>query len=154
MKSEFLSKRLTLNTAAFWTEVSNYQATYSDASTSATYLTNAAKVRSRGIEGEAQIKPTANLNLYGSVTYAETVYLSYPNAPCSYGLTANCGLTGATLPNASRWSAALGGEYSLPLPVHTRRSMENGFGPREPHPRATQRLDAARSLTTTPDGRW
>ena len=127
-KAAFFNKRLVINTAAFWTEIANYQATYADAATTTTYLTNAAKVRSRGAEVEAVVHVFAGLGLRGSTTYAETIYLSYPNAPCSFGRTASCALTGETLPSASRWAVSGGGEYRHALSFGGRRQIDGYVG--------------------------
>jgi len=111
---------VTLNGAAFWTEIQDFQSTFSDAARSLTYLTNAAKVRSRGGEIDLQADPFKGAWFYASATYADTVYLSYRNAPCPFGVpgvggTATCDLSGQSLPNAPRWAFAAGGEVARPL---------------------------------------
>ena len=114
------SPGITLNGAAFWTEIRDFQSTFSDAARSLTYLTNAAKVRSRGAEIDLQADPFKGVWFYASATYADTVYLSYRNAPCPFGIpglngTATCDLSGQSLPNAPRWALAAGGEVARPL---------------------------------------
>ena len=108
---------VTLNGAAFWTEVRDFQATFSDGVRSITYLTNAAKVRSRGGEIDLTANPARLISLYASGTYADTVYLSYPAAPCPFGVTGSttCDLSGQTLPNAPRWAISAGGEAGQPV---------------------------------------
>ena len=111
---------VTLNGAAFWTEIQDFQSTFSDAARSLTYLTNAAKVRSRGGEIDLQADPFKGAWFYASATYADTVYLSYRNAPCPFGVpgvggTATCDLSGQSLPNAPRWAFAAGGEVARPM---------------------------------------
>jgi len=111
---------LTLNGAAFWTEIADFQATFSDGARSLIYLTNAAKVRSRGAEVDLQATPAKGVSLYASGTYADTIYVSYPAAPCPFGTSGPnggtiCDLSGATLPNAPRWAIAAGGEAALPI---------------------------------------
>ncbi len=111
---------VTLNGAAFWTEIQDFQATFSDAQRSLTYLTNAAKVRSRGGEIDLQADPFKGAWFYASATYADTVYMSYKAAPCPFGTpglngTTTCDLSGQSLPNAPRWAFAAGGEIARPL---------------------------------------
>jgi len=111
---------LTVNGAAFWTEIADFQSTFSDGARSLIYLTNAAKVRSRGGEIDVQANPAKGTSLYLSGTYADTVYVSYPAAPCPFGTPSTiggniCDLSGATLPNAPRWAISAGGETSLPV---------------------------------------
>ncbi len=55
LKTTLFNRRLTLNSALFWSDISDYQATYSDPVRPGTsYLTNAAKARSRGFEVDAR----------------------------------------------------------------------------------------------------
>lgn len=109
---------VTMNAAAFWTEIRDFQATFSDGARSLTYLTNAAKVRSRGGEIDVKAAPAQGVSLYASATYADTVYVFYPAAPCPFGSTGVgniCDLSGQDLPNAPRWAVSTGGEIARPV---------------------------------------
>ncbi|MBO0749442.1 MAG: TonB-dependent receptor, partial [Porphyrobacter sp.] len=62
IKSQFWDRRITLNLAAFRTEISNYQATFSSNNASSLsvlrgYVANVPKVRSQGIEADFSLRP-------------------------------------------------------------------------------------------------
>ena len=63
LKSDWFEKRLTANLAAFWTEDDNYQTTQVNLINNVSSLTNAGKVRSRGVEADFQAQPTDSLSL-------------------------------------------------------------------------------------------
>lgn len=122
LKSEFLDRRLTINVAAFLTNVSNLQSTILDATTTPTrtYIGNVGKVRSKGIEAEIRARPFEGLNLYASGTYNPTKYIDYTNAACPFellppGVVRTCDLSGRQLPAAPRYAASAGGDLTLPL---------------------------------------
>ncbi|USI72432.1 TonB-dependent receptor [Sphingomonas morindae] len=135
LKSQWFDKRLTLNLAAFWTDVHNYQATVTNGQLGVLrgYLANAGLVRTRGVELEAAARPSTRLSLYANGSFTDARYVHFRDAPCppelsggSSGATASppgtpggvspaaCDISGQWLPGVSRWSAAYGGEYSLP----------------------------------------
>lgn len=114
IKSRLLDRRVTLNVAAFQTRITDYQTTILDASRSATYLQNAGKVQSRGLEAEAWARPVAGLSLRAGATYVKAKFLSFRNAPCPieyFGLQTLCDLSGTRLPGAPKWSVSLGADY-------------------------------------------
>jgi iron complex outermembrane receptor protein len=113
LKSAWFDKRLTANLALFWTEDSNYQTTQVNLVNGVSSLTNAGKVRSRGVEVDLQAQPIDDLSLYASATYDDASYLSYKNAPCPIEVrtTGVCDLSGLRLPGPSLWAVSAGGEY-------------------------------------------
>lgn len=116
LKSSLLDQRLLLNANLFWTEVSGYQATAYDMSTRTQYLTNAGEVRSRGAELEAHWQASRNFTLNANLAYNDVRYTAYRNATCAPEIsfvtpTNSCDLTGATVPNASKWIANVNGHY-------------------------------------------
>ncbi|MBU3077058.1 TonB-dependent receptor [Sphingomonas quercus] len=138
LKTQFLDRRATLNLAAFWTEISDYQAnvTNNQVGVLRGYLANANKVRVRGIEADFQARATRRLNVYASGAFTDHEYVKFTDAPCPPELAggatagagqtpgapgvpgglspANCDISGQWLPGISKWSFSYGGEYHLP----------------------------------------
>jgi iron complex outermembrane receptor protein len=119
-KSQFFNRALTFNVAAYYTEVSDYQANVVDAGPGAIrgYLANIESVEVQGVELEARFNPTQTFTAYGTLAWTDGVYASFPNAPCPLELqsssTSVCDISGARLPGVSEWVASLGGEYRVP----------------------------------------
>src|SRR5690606_31133750 len=84
VKSQFWDRRVTLNAAAYWTEVDNYQAAISEqigtTSSFVRYISNIPGVRSRGVEVDLTVAPTRNVRLTASAAYNDAVYKDYTNA--------------------------------------------------------------------------
>lgn len=120
-KSEWFDKRLRFNVALFWEDVKNYQSTavwYNSASgTSISYLANVGKVRSRGVEFDAQALPIQGLTLTAAGAFTDAKYLSYENAPCvlEYSNLSTCDASGKIIPGAPRWAGFVGAEYEWPI---------------------------------------
>ncbi|WP_354292285.1 TonB-dependent receptor [Sphingomonas sp. PvP055] len=122
IKSQFFDRAVTLNLAGYWTEVANYQTTIVQqligTNTYINYIANIPKVRSRGFEGDAAWRVSPHVSFTGSVAYTDAVYANYPNGPAPVE-TLNQGavqdMTGKPLAGVPKWSAALGGDGSIPL---------------------------------------
>ena len=129
LKTSWAGGKLTANLAGFWTDVSDYQTTIADTApdrNNISYFTNVGKVRTRGIEADLQASPAPWLSLYGSGTYTDAKYVSYPNAPCpieTTGVTFS-DLSGARLPRVSKWAFSVGGEAKAPVGNHWGHDME------------------------------
>jgi iron complex outermembrane receptor protein len=139
LKTQFLDRRVTLNLAAFWTDISDYQATVNNNAINVIrgYLANAGKVRSRGFEFDSSFRPSERFNLYVNGAYTDAKYVKFTNAPCPPELSggtatapggvtdpagtaggrspAYCDISGQRLPGISKWSLSFGGEYNLPV---------------------------------------
>ena len=137
LKTQFLDRRLTLNLAAFWTEIGDYQATVNNGQLTVIrgYLANADKVRSRGFEFDASYRPSKRLNLYVNGAYTDAIYQRFTNAPCPPELSGGtvttgtpgaagvpgalspvaCDISGQRLPGISKYALAYGGEYNVPV---------------------------------------
>jgi len=116
MKSSWFDQKLTANAALFVMVDHNY-ITYQSSTIGAvtsTYLANAKRANSRGVEVDLRAQPTEELSIYGSLTYDDTYYGSYSNAACPLEITgqASCNLTGKPLANTPRWTFVTGGEYT------------------------------------------
>jgi iron complex outermembrane receptor protein len=139
LKTQFLDRRLTLNLAGFWTDVSDYQATVNNNAINVIrgYLANAGKVRSRGVEFDSSFRPSKRLSVYVSSAFTDAKYVDFKNAPCPPELSggtatapggvtdpagtpggrspAFCDISGQRLPGISKWSFSYGGEYNVPV---------------------------------------
>jgi len=145
LKTQFLDRRLTLNLAGFWTDITDYQATVNNNAINVIrgYLANAGKVRSRGFEFDTSFRPTKQLSLYVNGAFTDAKYVKFNNAPCppelaggtALPLDANgnivgtpspagtpggssrpfCDISGQRLPGISKWSFSFGGEYNVPV---------------------------------------
>jgi iron complex outermembrane receptor protein len=138
LKTQLLNRAATVNIAAFWTDIYDYQATVTNGQLGVLrgYLANAGQVRTRGVEIDAAYRPTSRLNLYANGAFTDAKYVRFTDAPCppelSGGTTAaagqtpsaagtpggispaNCDISGQALPGVSKWSFSYGGEYDLP----------------------------------------
>jgi iron complex outermembrane recepter protein len=138
LKTQFLDRRATLNLAAFWTTIEDYQATVTNGQLGVLrgYLANADKVRVRGLEADFSIRPARGLSLYLSGAFTDHEYVRFVDAPCPPELAggpaatganpasppgtpggfspANCDISGQWLPGISKWAFSFGGEYGLP----------------------------------------
>jgi iron complex outermembrane receptor protein len=116
-KTAFFDHRLILNADLFWENDTNYQANLYNSALGKQYLSNVPKVRSQGVEIDAQAQPINHVSLYGSLTYDDAVYASYANGVCGLeNITlSHCNLSGAPLAGVPRWAASAGGEVSQPL---------------------------------------
>ncbi|PTQ64559.1 iron complex outermembrane receptor protein [Sphingomonas sp. PP-CE-3G-477] len=141
LKTQFLNRRVTLNLAGFWTEISDYQATVTNGQLGVLrgYLANAGKVRTRGLEFDSAFRPTDRFSFYANGAYTDAKYVKFVDAPCppelSGGTTAtagqtpsaagtaggispqNCDISGQRLPGVSKWAFSYGAEYDLPATI-------------------------------------
>jgi iron complex outermembrane receptor protein len=116
IKSSWFDQKLTANLATFLMIDHNYIATGASllGSTVSTYLANAKRAESRGVELDLRAKPIDGLSLYSSITYDDAYYASFTNSACPFEVTGQsiCDLTGKPLSNTPKWTVVVGGEYS------------------------------------------
>ncbi|MDO6414189.1 TonB-dependent receptor [Sphingomonas sp. BIUV-7] len=121
-KATLLGGRLTWNMTGFYEEYLGFQAQSRDEVTNQNILNSLGKVTSKGVEMElaARFVPGLTLNLNGAYNIAKIN--DFPGAACFSRQTAAQGcvggvqdLSGARLPNAPKWTAALSGEYERRL---------------------------------------
>jgi iron complex outermembrane receptor protein len=140
LKTQFLDRRLTLNLAGFWTEISDYQATVTNGQLGVLrgYLANAGKVRTRGLEFDSAFRPTNRFSVYANGAYTDAKYVKFVDAPCPPELSggsaptatslpgpagtgtvspSNCDISGQRLPGVSKWAFSYGAEYDLPATI-------------------------------------
>ena len=130
LKSQFWDRRLTLNLAAFRTDIEDYQATVNNGQLGVLrgYLANADKVRSQGIEADFSLRPSERFNTYVNAAYTDAKYVRFVDAPCPPELAggtivgagqtpsapgtpgglspANCDISGQRLPGVSKGTAS------------------------------------------------
>jgi iron complex outermembrane receptor protein len=141
LKSQFWDRKITLNLAAFRTDIRDYQATVINGEFGVLrgFLANADNVRSQGIEADFTIRPSARFSAYVSGAYTDAKYVRFVDAPCppelSGGTTvgagqtpsapgtpgglspANCDISGQRLPGVSEWSFSFGAEGNVPATI-------------------------------------
>lgn len=122
LKTQFFDRALTFNVAAYFTEVSDYQANVVDSGPGAIrgYLANIESVEVQGVELEARFDPSDSFTGYATLAWTDGVYAAFPNAPCPLELqsssTSVCDISGARLPGVSEWAGSIGGEYRHAAP--------------------------------------
>ncbi|WP_254514854.1 TonB-dependent receptor [Novosphingobium sp. G106] len=121
-KSQLFDHRLTLNGAAYWTEIHDYQTAITEqvANTVNTrqYIANIPKVRSRGFEADATFTASEHFSLNASIAYADAKYVDYKNAPQAVerlNISAIQDLSGQPLPGVPKFTYTLGADGDLPL---------------------------------------
>ena len=138
LKTQWFNRRLTVNLAAFRSDIDDYQATVTNGQLGVIrgYLANADSVRVQGVELEIAARPAHNLSLYFNGAFTDGTYRSFPDAPCPPELSggtvatgnqvpgapgvpgalspAFCDISGQWLPGISRWAASYGLEYGVP----------------------------------------
>jgi len=123
VKSQWLNRTVTLNLAAFRTDISNYQAQVSNGALGVLrgYLANAEKVRTQGIEFDAAWRPSARFNAYVNGALTDAKYRQFTTAPTPPELSggssspASVDISGQRLPGVSKWAFSWGGEYNVPV---------------------------------------
>jgi iron complex outermembrane receptor protein len=143
VKSQWLDRRLTVNLAAFWTDIDDFQANVisniSGSNVLRGYLANADKARSRGVEADVSARVGERLNLYANGALTDSRFVRFSNAPCPPELAGggsgmpvgppatpgvnsppNCDVSGAVMPGVSRWAFSWGAEQRWPLALGAR----------------------------------
>ena len=114
LRSKFADNRALFNLTVFQTNYNNKQEDQIRANplipaSTITFVENASKARFRGVEVEAQYKPTDALHLFMSAGYLKGEYLSFLNsAGVDISATKN-------LRYAPKWNFSLGGDLTIPV---------------------------------------
>ncbi|MET0137209.1 MAG: TonB-dependent receptor [Sphingobium sp.] len=123
LKSRFLGGLAELNIAAFWADVSDYQANFVNTAVTpaVSYITNVGDLRSRGVEVDARLAPVEGLTLGLGATYNDAKYRRYTNAPAQYltSYLVTQDLSGKQASGAPKWSVTSNAEY-----VHKSGNLE------------------------------
>lgn len=112
------AKNATLNVTLYNTTIKDFQTLVQTAELGVNrgYLSNAEKVRVRGVELEGSVEIKSAFKIFGSFAFTDGKYVSFENAPVPLeetgGPQAFKDISGGELPGISKWSGTLGGEYS------------------------------------------
>nr|WP_237457552.1 TonB-dependent receptor [Pseudomaricurvus sp. HS19] len=126
IKSQMFDNTLRLNAALFYQTYEDFQVTQNRPDKNSVLVTNAAEVESMGLETEFTWLATDHLTFNGSLSYVQTEYDKYEDAPC--GLTeTSCDtgvpgngtsdFSGRTLDHAPEWTFNVGAEYRDVIPM-------------------------------------
>lgn len=120
VKSMLFDRRLRLNVAGFWYDLSNAQVSQAINANgiASVYVTNAASARSRGVELDGGFRATDHLTLEFGATYDEAKYRDFPGTPKS-------------VPNTQLVAGTFNGQPAsfvpgCSLPVRTNLNPANG----------------------------
>lgn len=135
LKTQWLERKVTLNLAAFQTDVDDYQATVNNGQVQVIrgYLANAEKVQIQGAEADFSYRPSHSWSFYVNGAYTDAVYDKFTGAPCPPELSGgtqatagqtpgapatpgalsplSCDISGQWLPAISKWSGSWGFQY-------------------------------------------
>jgi iron complex outermembrane receptor protein len=141
LKSQFFDRKVTLNLAAFRTDIANYQASFSSNNTTSLatlrgYIASVPAVRSQGIETDFSVRPSERFNAYLNFAYTDATYKDFTNAPPPLELSGgstfsgtncaiptalasgvspiSCDISGQRLPGVSKYSLSYGLEGNVP----------------------------------------
>lgn len=115
VKTQFFAKRLTFNATGFYNDFDDYQASVTNPvidgrPVNGSVIVNAGSAHTYGVELEAAARPAPGLQLRGNATFLRTKFDSFVNPTGA----ASSDFTGNELPNAPKFTGALGFSYTLP----------------------------------------
>ena len=144
LKGRTLDRTLQGSVAAFYNNFKDYQAgitnpTINGQLINGQVVVNAGKAETYGIEAEATLRPFSGLNWRVSATWLKTRFRSFANPTGA----ASSDYTGNRLPLAPEWSFGTDLEYTLPVNVPGRLSVNLGVDYR-----TESFLDAANTAAT------
>lgn len=128
IKSRWLDRRFTLNGSLYWDEFRDFQATTFDLESQKLYLSNAPRMRTRGMELEAGWQASDNLafSLNAAVTDAE--FLSYVGACPSEPNSVDCyTVNGSSLADLSGQRPAWQSKYTYSFNADYQRPLSDGY---------------------------
>ena len=122
VKSQFWDRRITLNAAAFRTDVKEYQAAITEfignTTTFRRYISNIPAVRSKGVEADLIIAASEQFSFTASAAYVDATYRGYTNAqnaPERRNISEVQDLSGRQLANAPKFVYTLATDLVQPL---------------------------------------
>lgn len=118
MKSQFLDRKLTLNTSVFYDKYKNLQIGVFRQSQNEFITENAGGMRSKGFEFDTQAVLSSSLRGRASLTYADAKFTEYETACPSTGDTSRCNgslyqAAGDVVPGAPKITSVLGLDHTL-----------------------------------------
>lgn len=136
LKSQLFDRRVTLNLAAYWTEVHDFQTTITEQVPSSgevgapsfrQYIANIPHVRSRGFEADASWAATDRIRFSGSIAFTDARYVDYQNAPApveTINLNPITDLSGEPLSGVPKWAWTLNADGGQPIGSIAGRASE------------------------------
>ncbi|RSU56780.1 TonB-dependent receptor [Sphingobium yanoikuyae] len=126
VKSQFWGGKATLNAAAFWTNIFDYQTAITEqivgTNSTRNYITNIPEARARGFELDGALALSRYVNLNASLAYTDAYYVDFKNGPTpvealnpTTGGSAVTDLSGKPLSGVPEWSWSAGGDFAIPL---------------------------------------
>jgi iron complex outermembrane receptor protein len=131
IKSRLFEERVQLNAALFHTIYDDYQAQRMDFDgttfpvVGTLKIDNVGKLKTQGLEIDAQALVTDQLSLSTSVSYIDATIDEFPDAACYVGQVTGCeevapgvfsqDLAGKDLPLSPDWKLNISGDYQVPL---------------------------------------
>ncbi len=115
LKSDWLDRRLRVNLTAFYYDYTDLQVQsyVQNGASFGARTQNAATAKVKGVEAEIAARPVTGLQLFANLAYLDATYSRYPNAFVPIFGTFDA--SGKRLNNAPKWSATVGGSYTLDL---------------------------------------
>ena len=115
LKSDWFDRRLRVNLTGFYYDYTDLQVQsyVQNGASFGARTQNAATAKVKGVEAEITGKPLSGLQVFANVAYLDATYNQYTNAYVPTFGTFDA--SGNRLNNAPKWSATLGGSYSLDL---------------------------------------
>ncbi len=116
-KFRFLNRAVTLNVAAFYTDIQDLQATVTAGTCSSRLVFNVPKAQSHGVEAELFVRPNSNWDFGLSATWVDATLKSSVTSTSTTGVVSIIGglADGNRLPTAPQVQAVGSIGYSLPL---------------------------------------
>lgn len=106
LKSRFLNRRVTFNTALFWNEAKNLQlSVFTGRNAAESFILNAGAARLRGVELELIANPTSSLQLGASFSYLDAKYKRFLDAGEDVA-------NNRAFPHAPKYNASLTADWS------------------------------------------
>ena len=126
IKSQFWGGNLTLNAAAFWTDIFDYQTAITEqiagSNVARNYITNIPQARARGFELDSALAVSSHINLNASLAYTDAYYIDFKNGPTpvealnpTTGGSPVTDLSGKPLSGSPKWSWSAGGDFAQPI---------------------------------------
>ncbi|WP_373089796.1 TonB-dependent receptor [Zhongshania sp.] len=122
VKTFWFDHTLALNLALYRMDVDDFQVLIRDADRAnigigIARVTNAAKARAQGVEGDLQWRALTWLTLVGTLGYNETEYMNFTNneCPADRAEEAGCDASGKSFPFTPTWNNTLTGMFNFPL---------------------------------------
>ncbi|AOA59727.1 TonB-dependent receptor [Acinetobacter larvae] len=138
LKQTLWNNRLQLNSNVFWIDVKDYQTTGMQQveSSVVSILGNAGKVRSRGVEIDATLRPIKGLAVNVNASWNDAKYTQYQGAPAAATLAIPSGinyqdLTGQRVYGVPAWVANLNFHYDFELKNSWQPYIAGGYAWRD-----------------------